>query len=64
MDETLKEFEKGMEYVRLAQIYTQRIDWLLSGDDGEESFYQRLKEDLAVHEARKKIEAEGGEYYE
>lgn len=63
-DVTIKEFEKGMEYVRLAQIYTQRIDWLLSGDDGEESFHQRLKEDLAVHEARKKIEFEGGNYYE
>jgi hypothetical protein len=24
----------------------QRIDWLLSGDDGEESFIERLKEDL------------------
>lgn len=27
-------------------IYTQRIDWLLSGDDGEESFHSRLKEEL------------------
>jgi hypothetical protein len=30
----------------MAQIYTQRIDWLVSGDDGEDSFRERLKEDL------------------
>ena len=27
-------------------IYTQRIDWLLSGDDNEETFLERLKEEL------------------
>lgn len=30
----------------MAQIYTQRIDWLVSGDDSEDSFRERLKEDL------------------
>jgi hypothetical protein len=30
----------------MAQIYAQRIDWLISGDDGEDSFRERLKEDL------------------
>ena len=29
-----------------AYTYSQRLDWLLSGDDGEESFKQRLEEDL------------------
>lgn len=29
-----------------AYIYVQRLDWLLSGDDGEESFKIRLEEDL------------------
>jgi hypothetical protein len=24
----------------------QRVDWLISGDDGEESFHQRWKEEL------------------
>ena len=61
-DETIKEFEKGLEYIRLASIYIQRIDWLFSGDDGEETFHKRLKEDLAIHEVRKEIEANGGEY--
>jgi glutamyl-tRNA reductase len=45
-DETIEEFKKGLYYLKLAHIYTQRIDWLLSGDDGEESFFKRLKEEL------------------
>ena len=45
-EETLEEFKKGLDILRKASIYAQRIDWLLSGDDGEESFHKRLKEDL------------------
>ena len=45
-DETIEEFKKGIEAIKLAQVYMQRIDWLLSDDDGEESFHKRLKEDL------------------
>lgn len=45
--ETLSEFKKGLEFLRLAEIYTQRIDWLVSGDDGEDNFHLRLKSDLA-----------------
>ena len=44
--ETIKEFKKGLSILRKAYIYAQRIDWLLSGDDGEESFHKRLKEEL------------------
>ena len=44
--ETLDEFRKGLDILNKAYIYAQRIDWLLSGDDGEESFHKRLKEDL------------------
>jgi len=29
-----------------AEIYAQRIDWYLSGDDGEDSLVSRLKSDL------------------
>ena len=32
--ETIKEFKKGLAILRKAYIYAQRIDWLLSGDDG------------------------------
>lgn len=45
-DETIAEFKKGVEILKKAYIYAQRIDWLLSGDDGEESFHERLKEEL------------------
>ena len=45
-EEILQEFKKGVQLLRIAQVYAQRIDWLLSGDDGEESFLKRLKKDL------------------
>lgn len=44
-NKTLKEFKKGIKYLKLASIYAQRIDWLVSGDDSEETFHKRLKED-------------------
>lgn len=44
--ETLAEFKKAVHILKQAEIYAQRIDWLLSGDDGEESFHKRLKEEL------------------
>ena len=37
---------QGLKIIRKAYIYAQRIDWLLSGDDGEESFHERLEEEL------------------
>ena len=46
-DDVIEEFKKGLDILRRAQVYTQRIDWLVSGDDGEESFHKRLKEDLS-----------------
>ena len=45
-DETIAEFKKALEMLRTASIYVQRIDWLVSGDDGEETFHERLKEEL------------------
>lgn len=44
--ETIEEFKKGLLILRQAHIYTQRIDWLVSGDDGEDSFHSRLKKEL------------------
>lgn len=45
-DDVMEEFKKGLHYLKLAKIYTQRIDYLLEGDDGEDSFRKRLKEEL------------------
>ena len=44
--ETIEEFKKGLLLLRQAQVYAHRIDWLVSGDDGEDSFHNRLKIDL------------------
>lgn len=52
-DEVIEEFKKGVELLRKAQIYAHRIDWLVSGDEGEESFLRRLKEDLEGLENKK-----------
>ena len=45
-DEVIKKMKEGIEILKRAQIYAHRIDWLLSGDDGEESFLRRLEEEL------------------
>ena len=42
----MQEFKLAVWYLKQALVYTQRIDWLLSGDDGEETFHERLKKDL------------------
>jgi len=45
-DETIDKFKEGVEILKRAYVYAQRIDWLLSGDDSEKTFHKRLKEDL------------------
>ena len=45
-EETLEQFRIAAAKLREAYIYVQRIDWLLSGDDGEDTFHKRLKKDL------------------
>lgn len=42
----LQEISNGIDYLNLAQIYTQRLDWLFSGDDSEDYFFERLEEEL------------------
>ena len=44
--ETIDEFKQALILLRMAQVYAHRIDWLVSGDDGEDSFHNRLKHDL------------------
>lgn len=44
--ETIREFDKAVELLKQAYVYVQRIDWLVSGDDGEDSFHRRLKTEL------------------
>jgi hypothetical protein len=44
--DTIAEFKAALETLRKAYVYAQRIDWLASGDDSEESFHRRLKAEL------------------
>lgn len=46
IDEVQQIFRDGIEILKKAEVYAQRIDWYLSGDDNEESLIKRLKEDL------------------
>lgn len=52
-DQVIEEFKKGLHYLKLAYIYSHRIDYLLSGDDDEESFLTRLKEHLEEYNESK-----------
>ena len=45
-EEVLNEFRKGLKILRQASVYAKRIDYFLSGDDGEESFLRFLKQEL------------------
>ena len=38
--------KRAVYVLRLAHIYAQRVDWMLSGDDGEDSLVIRLEEEL------------------
>ena len=42
----LKVVDACITHLRLGYIMIHRIDYLLSGDDGEDSFYNRLFEEL------------------
>jgi len=45
-EEVIDKFKLAVKYIRVAEIYANRIDWLLSGDDGEENFLHRLNNEL------------------
>ena len=50
--ETILAFEYARTALLQAQIYVQRIDWLVSGDDGEDSFHRRLEADFDALDRR------------
>jgi hypothetical protein len=45
-DEVIDKMKEAVKALKIAQEYAQRVDWLLSGDDGEESFLSRLEDNL------------------
>lgn len=44
-DETLAKFKLAADACREAGEMAQRVDWLVSGDDGEDSFHRRWIEE-------------------
>ncbi len=53
-EEVQREMRNAIKALRVAAVYAQRVDWYLSGDDGVESFLERLKEELENIEKLKK----------
>ena len=49
-DSTIEAMKEAYRILRLAGIYAKRIDWMMSGDDSEESMHKRLKEELEEFE--------------
>jgi hypothetical protein len=45
-EKTLLCFQNTIAYLKMSKIYLHRADWLLSGDDGEETYHERLKEEM------------------
>jgi hypothetical protein len=45
-DETLEKFAEARDTLIRASKMVQRVDWLVSGDDGEESFHDRWAEEV------------------
>ena len=44
-----KKMREAVKQLKIAAIYAQRVDWYLSGDDGDESFIERLEEELKIY---------------
>jgi len=45
-EETIEKFKEAINAIKKAKVYIQRLDWFLSGDDGRESFLERLDKEL------------------
>lgn len=45
-EQTIREFQNAVVFLKTAAVYAHRIDWLLAGDDSEETFHERLLEDI------------------
>lgn len=45
--DTVRRLLVATRCLRRAAIYAQRVDWLLSGDDGEDAFHERLDDELS-----------------
>ncbi len=53
-ERTIKHLSDALITMRRAAIYAERVEWLTSGDDSEQSFCERLEDQLS------KVEKTGG----
>ena len=63
LDSILRRMEEAVYALRAAAIYAQRVDYLLSGDDGEESFEERLSKELSELNSKSKMGENGVMYF-
>lgn len=42
--------KEAYRQLRVAEIYAQRVDWMMSGDDSEETMQKRLHQELQAFE--------------
>ena len=49
-DQPIETMKEAYRQIRIAEIYATRVDWMMSGDDGEDTLRERLKEDLEAFE--------------
>ncbi len=49
-DSTLETMKDAYRQLRIAEIYAQRVDWMMSGDDSEEAMQKRLQQELQAFE--------------
>ena len=45
-DAVIERLKEAVTHLLKARVYMHRVDWLLAGDDGDESFLSRLDEEL------------------
>ena len=62
-DSVLRRMEEAVYALRAAAIFAQRVDYLLSGDDGEESFEERLSKELSELNSKSKMGENGVMYF-
>ena len=49
---TIDIMKRAVYVLRMAYIYARRVDWMLSGDDGEDTLVERLQEELQALKAK------------
>ena len=41
-----KERQNALKYLKIAQVYSHDVEWLLSGDYGDDLFLENIKDEL------------------